>query len=343
MSLKVTLHDIAKELSLTAATVSRALNGDKTISEITRKKVKDTAAKLNYRPNKIATSLRNGKSGIIGVIIPSAEINFFGSVVHGIEKLANENGYSVLIFQSNESYESEIKGIETFLSERVDGILVSISKMTKKFEHFIEAKTANMPIVFFDRSKEGLGIFSVIIDDFLGAFIATDHLIKQGYKRIAHISGPQHLQVFAERLKGYKAALSYHKLVVKEEFIYEGNVSIESGKLAARYLLHLSDPPDAVFAVEDFTALGVIKHLKEKNIIIPDEFGVIGFANEAFGEHITPTLSTIDQQTINMGKEAFSLLARLIKKEIDLTYEYRKILEPIPIFRQSSLKLNFQG
>jgi LacI family transcriptional regulator len=130
------------------------------------------------------------------VIIPSAEINFFGSVVHGIESIANANGYNVLIYQSNETLESEIKGIETFLSARVDGILVSIAKQTTDFSHFITARNAGVPIIFFDRSKDDLGIHSVVIDDMKGAYLATSHLIEQGYKRIAHVSGPQHLCPF---------------------------------------------------------------------------------------------------------------------------------------------------
>jgi len=336
---KVTIQDIARELSITAATVSRALNNNPAIKESTRKAVKETAERLNYQPNKIASSLRKGKSNIIGVLIPSAEINFFGSVVHGIESIANTNGYHILLYQSNESPKYEMKAIETFIGARVDGILASIAKETFDFEHYLELKSTNIPLVFFDRSKDSLNIPSVVIDDFKGAYIATEHLLAQGYKRIAHISGQQHLKIFKDRLEGYKAALIDHKIAIDDCLIYKGDVSIDAGKKAVDYFFDLPKPPDAIFAVEDFTALGVIKAAKEKQIIIPSELGVIGFANESFCEHITPSLSSIDQQTVQMGKEAFTLLLEMINdKHAEQIKKSKVVLEPLPYFRESSLK-----
>ncbi len=336
MSLKVTLADIAQELDTTAATVSRALRGDKSISEKTRQRIIAAASRLNYTPHKIAASLRKGQSGLIGVIIPSAEISFFGSVVHGIENGANKSGYNVLIYQSNELYESEVKGIETFLSARVDGIMVSIAKQTEAFTHFLSAKATGIPMVFFDRSKDELGIHSVVINDYKGAYLATTHLIEQGYNNIAHISGPQHLQIFKDRLRGYQDALKDNGRTVSDALIFAGNVSIDAGRNAIDHFFTMTNPPDAVFAVEDFTALGAIKALKEKQVRIPEDFGVIGFANEAFGEHITPTLSTIDQQTVQMGNDAFEMLMQLMNDKTGNTIEQQRVLEPIPVFRESS-------
>lgn len=339
MSLTVTIADIAKKLNTTSATVSRALNDHPGISDRMKKRVLKTAAKLNYRRNKIASSLRSGQTGIIGVIIPSAEINFFGSVVHGIESMANQHGYNVLIYQSNESCEHEQKGIETFLNARVDGIMVSIAKETKDHTHFLNARKAKMPLVFFDRANDDLEIDSVVIDDREGAYIATRHLIEQGYTRIAHISGPQHIKIFKARLQGYKDALKKYKIRPDPQFVFNGDVSVEAGRQAIRKFLQLAHPPDAVFAVEDFTALGALKELKERNISVPDDFGIIGFANESFGEHITPSLSTIDQQTVKMGKEAFSLMLTLIREKANgKKIMTKKILAPIPVFRNSSLR-----
>lgn len=338
MSQKVTIADIARELNLTGATVSRALNNRKGTSESTRKLVQTTAARMNYRRDRIAYSLRSGRTHIIGVIIPSAEINFFGSVVHGIENMANSHGYNVLIYQSNEQPEFEQKGIETFLSTRVDGILASVAKETTDFRHYLEIKERGLPLVFFDRANDSLNIPSVVVDDYKGAYYATEHLIKQGYKRIAHIAGQQHLKIFKDRLEGYKAALAANKMPLSERLIYNGNVSIEAGRQAIRHFLKQSQPPDAVFAVEDFTALGAIKELKDRNVAIPASFGVVGFANEAFGEHITPSLSSIDQQTVQMGKEAFKLLLELIEEGGAVRHHTKSkvILEPVPVFRQSS-------
>lgn len=339
MNPAATIADIAKKLKTTSGTVSRALNNHPAISEKTRKKVLRAAERLNYRRNNIASSLRLNKTGIIGVIIPSAEINFFGSVVHGIESLANQHGYNVLIYQSNESMEHEKKGIETLLHARVDGIMVSMAKQTMEYSHFLDVKKAKVPIVFFDRAIDNLQIDSVVINDYKGAFMATRHLIENGYKRIAHIAGPQHISIFKARLEGYKAALKAHGIKYNKNLVVMGDVSIESGKNATKKFLQLKKPPDAVFAVEDFTALGVLKELKKNHVSIPDEFGVIGFANEQFGEHITPSLSTVDQQTVNMGKEAFSLMLKLIESKGRNSNKLTKIvLEPVPVFRDSSDK-----
>lgn len=337
MSYKTTIIDIAKELNTTPATVSRALSNHPGISEKTKQSVQFTASKLNYKRNRIASSLRSGKTHVIGVIIPSAEINFFGSVVHGIESVANSNGYNVLLFQSNESREFEEKGLETFLTARVDGILVSLAKDTIDYSHFIEIKKRGIPLVFFDRTTDDLGVDSVVIDDFKGAYNATEHLIQQGYRKIAHISGPKHLKNFHDRIKGYMEALQANKVEIDPDLIYPGNISIESGKTGTEYFLSLSNPPDAIFAAEDFTALGAISKLKEKHILIPGEMGIIGFANELFGEHITPSLSTVDQQTIRMGKSALNLLVDIMEKK-EKHRNQKIVLDPLLIVRQSSLR-----
>lgn len=338
MNNKVTIADIARELNLTGATVSRALNNRKGTSEETRKLVQAAAEKMNYRRDRIAWSLRSGRTNIIGVIIPSAEINFFGSVVHGIESMANQHGYNVLIYQSNEQPEYEKKAIETFLSTRVDGILASIAKETKEFSHYLEIKEHGVPLVFFDRANDSLNIPSVVVDDFKGAYYATEHLLKQGYTRVAHIAGQQHLKIFKDRLDGYKAALAANGVAFDETLVYFGDVSINAGRQAIAHLLAIPQPPDAVFAVEDFTALGAVKELKDRNVDIPASFGVIGFANESFDEHITPSLSSIDQQTVEMGKEACRLLMELIEGNGVVSTQARTkvVLEPVARFRQSS-------
>lgn len=340
MSYKTTIADIARELNTTAATVSRALSNHPRISAETKKSVHLAATRLNYKRNRVASSLRLGKTHLIGVIIPSAEINFFGSVVHGIESIANVNGYNVLLYQSNETREYEEKGLEAFLSARVDGILVSIAKGTVDYSHFEQIKARGIPIVFFDRSNDELGVDSVVIDDYKGAYLATEHLINNGYKRIAHIAGPAHLKNFYDRVRGYTEALRANNLSIDESLIYYGNISIESGREGANKFLSMTNPPDAIFAVEDFTALGVMKELKERNINIPDDFGLVGFANEKFGEHITPTLSTVDQQTILMGKSALTLLIDLIERKEETGRARQKIvLEPLLICRDSSDRL----
>jgi len=336
---KVTIEDIARELNITAATVSRALNNNPAIKESTRKAVKETAEKLNYQPNKIASSLRRGRSHIIGVLIPSAEINFFGSVVHGIEKIANENNYNVLIYQSNEMYEYEKKGVQTFLQSQVDAVFASISKETINLDHYIEIKKRGVPLILFDRANDNLGVSSVVVDDYAGAFEATKHLIKQGCKHIAHIGGQQHVGIFNQRLKGYIDALNVHNIPVDDDLIVYGKVSIESGRECTRKLLSGKVVPDAIFAVEDFTALGAMQAIKDAGKHIPDDIAIIGFANEAFGEYLTPSLSTVNQQTVIMGQEAARLFFDGLKQGRGVSNHPRKlVLQPELICRQSSIR-----
>jgi len=336
---KVTILDIARELNITGATVSRALNDHPGIKDSTKKAVKETAARLNYRHNKIASSLRLGKSNIIGVIIPSAEINFFGSVVHGIERIANVNNYNVLIYQSNELYEYEKKGVQTFLQSQVDGVLASISKETINLDHFSEIKNRGIPLILFDRTNDKLGVSSVEVDDFAGAFQATRHLIEHGCRRIAHIAGQQHVNIFNLRLKGYIEALNVHGIPLDDDLIVYGKVSVESGRECMKKLLAGPVTPDAVFAVEDFTALGAIQAIKAANRRIPEDIAIIGFANEAFGEYLTPSLSTVNQQTVTMGEEAAKLLFEGLRGGGPFVVPARKlVLTPQIICRQSSIK-----
>jgi LacI family transcriptional regulator len=337
--LKITLMDIARELNITAATVSRALNNHPAIKESTKKTVRETAEKLKYQPNKIASSLRSGKSGIVGVIIPSAEINFFGSVVHGIEKIANENNYNVLICQTNELYENEKRGVQTFLQSQVDGVLASISKETINLDHYNEIKKRGVPLVLFDRAVDTLGVSTVVVDDYAGAFAATKHLIMQGCRRIAHIGGQQHVSIFNQRLKGYIDALNVHTIPVNDDLILYGKVSIESGRDCMKKLLSLSVIPDAVFAVEDFTALGAMQVIKAAGKKIPKDITVIGFANEPFGEYITPSLSTVNQQTVQMGEAAAKLFFEALRNtESTIFKPFKLVLQPELICRESTRK-----
>lgn len=302
-----------------------------------KKRVQEMAKKLNYRQDRIATSLRSGKTFVIGVIIPSAKISFFGSVVHGIESIARKSGYQILLFQTNEKYSNEKEGINTLLQSNVDAIIVSISKETTNYDHFLEVKEQGVPLILFDRTNDTLGFPSVVIDDFKGAYMATSHLIDQGYTNIAHICGQQHLKIFEDRLLGYKAALEDRGLIFKEENIVSGDVSIQSGEKAAEVLLNLAERPDAIFAAEDFMALGALQTLKKHKLHHPGHFGLVGFANESFGEYITPSLTTVNQRNIEMGEEAAKLFLSLPTKNLYNDQKPSKIiLKPELIIRESS-------
>lgn len=337
MAKRVTLRDIAEELNLTISGVSKALSNHPGISPTTKQRVKEAVERLNYRPNKIASSLQSGRTKILGVIIPSADKSFFGSIVYGMENIINQNGYSILLYQSHELPENEIKGIDTFIQSSVDGIIATMGKQTINFQHYLEVKKRNIPLVLFDTVNEKIPVPTVTIDNYKGGFIATEHLILNGYKRIAYISGLKHISIFNERLRGYTDALKKHHFAVEEDLIVFGKNTIKSGSECMEELLKLNIPPDALVAVEDFTALGAIKTLKVQNYRIPQDFGVVGFSNEGFSEHITPSLTTINQKTVEMGEEA----ARLLFKMNSMDNPYGRVpdkivIEPELIVRESS-------
>jgi LacI family transcriptional regulator len=336
---KATLKDIANELNITASAVSKALSDHPGMSDQTKELVKKTALKLNYQQNKIALSLKSGKSHIIGVMIPGADKLFFGSVVHGIERIITPKGFNLLLFQTNESESYEIRGIDTFLQANVDCIIASIAKETINYEHYSEIKRRNIPLILFDRIEESLGVHSVQIDDYKGGYMATEHLIKKGYKNIGHIAGLQNVQIFKDRFKGYKDALLANNMFFNESLVYYGKNSIESGGDGINKLLENNEKIDAVFCVEDFTALGALQILKEKNIKIPEEMGVVGFANESFGKYISPSLTTIDQQTKHMGEESANLFLKLLKRKNIYDKIESIVLQPMIVERESSMKI----
>jgi LacI family transcriptional regulator len=336
---RTTIQDIARTLQVNAATVSRALNDHPAISAATKDAVRQAARQLHYQPNRIASSLRLGKTRILGVMIPSAEINFFGSVVHGIERVASEQDYNILIYQSNESEEWERRGVQTFLRSQVDGVLVSMAKQTTDTSHWLALKKQGIPVVQFDRVNALLPVPSVSIDDRLGASLATSHLAEQGYRRIAFIGGQAHVPIWQQRLEGYREALQRAGLPVRSEWIRHGDVSIESGASCMEALLALKERPDAVCCVEDFTALGALQVLQRNGIDVPGEIGIVGFANEAFGEYITPSLTSVDQQTVRMGEEAARLFFSLSEKESFYSGKPKRlVLAPTLMVRASSQK-----
>lgn len=338
---KTTITDLARELQLTPSTVSRALNNHPAISAHTKQLVQALAQQRHYQPDRIASSLRLGQSHILGVLIPSAEINFFGSVIHGIENIARQHDYNVLIYQSNEAENFEQQGVQTFLRSRVSCVLASLAKETTHLRHFAELKRRGVPLVLFDRVSDELDVPSVVVNDYQGALLATRHLAQQGCLRIAHIAGQQHVPIFHTRLQGYKDALRQLQLPAPDELVVYGQVTIESGYQCMRQLLQLEEPPDAVFAVEDFTALGAMEALKDAGMHIPQDVAIIGFANEAFGKYITPSLSTVDQQTIRMGEEAARLFFEYANKGPFYEAVARKVvLDPVLLFRRSSMRMD---
>lgn len=336
MAKKTTVYDIAKELNITVSTVSRALNNISTISEATRKAVQETAARLNYRPNKIASSLTSGKTYTIGVIIPSAQVQYFASVIHALESSLKSFGYSILLYQSNESLISEKNGITTLLEAQVDGIVASMSLETKDPSHFEKVKEEGKPLIIFDRTHDDLQCAMVKIDDVRAGYIATKHLLDEGYRKIAYITTAHKIKIFNERYEGYLLALQEAGLPANPAYTISGNLTVEGGYTGTQQLLKLREQPDAIIGGDDYVALGIIKALHEKNIT-PPEIGVIGFANQNFSEHIIPSLSTIDQQALKIGAACATMFLKIIDQSRDTRAEQKPIvIEPLLLAREST-------
>ncbi|NOR88371.1 MAG: substrate-binding domain-containing protein [Bacteroidales bacterium] len=302
----ITIKDIAKILSVSVSTVSRALKDHPDISKATKKAVQDLAKELNYRPNEIALSLKNRRSKIIGIMVPKLVHHFFSSVIEGVENVAYENGYQVMIYHSDELLEREIQLTQSFMSYRLDGLIVSMSKETDNFDHFKKLSQLGVPIVYFDRVPEG-EYNKVLFDDYQGAFDAVKHMIDCGCKKIVHFGASPSMDIGRKRISGYLDALKEYGLETNDNFIINCD-SYEGALKATEDILYLFPDIDGIFAVNDLTALGSMKQIQKLGKKVPEDIKVMGFTNEISSAISSPSLSTVDQQGIQMGEEAASLL-----------------------------------
>jgi LacI family transcriptional regulator len=335
---RFTIHDIAKKLNITASTVSRALNDHPRISDATKKAVQKAALKLNYQPNHIAAALRNGRSNILGIIVPTIDRSFFSSVVRGIEEIANTSNYNVMICQSHDDYKKEVATVEALLNARVDGIITSISKGTDNVDHFNKVIEKGIPLILFDRSNDNLSVSQVVLDDFLGAYQAVEHLITQGCTRIAHITSVRKISIYKERLRGYKEALLANGFPYDEKLVIEGNLQLEDGRNAMHELLKLKAIPDAVFSASAYGAMGAMQVLKEKKIRIPEQVALVGFSNEVFTYLSEPALTTVEQHSLRMGNTSAEIFLEEIASKNKKFIPQKIVLKPELIIRESSLK-----
>jgi LacI family transcriptional regulator len=337
-----TIKDIARELNVSSSTVSRALKDYPGISDETKRKVKEMADKLNYRPNAIALSLRKSRSFTIGVIIPEVVHFFFSTVISGIEEVAFSRGYNVILTQTNEKLEREKSSIDTMLSNQIDGFLVSYSKETTDFVHFSRLLEKGYPIVFFDRVPEIPGAIHVIVDDYTGAFEATKHLLLQGYSNIVHLAGPSNLKISQERMRGYQDALKSFGIEPNPSLVVEctQGTEDEAQKITSVLLSKLSPRPDAFFANNDMAAVGAMMAAKRAGFKIPEEIGVVGFSNWQFCSMVDPSLSSVAQPGFRIGTTATDILLDLIEKKINLEeIQPSVILETELLVRKSSVRI----
>ena len=333
---KTTIKDIANVLNISAAAVSKALHNDSRISEKTKKAVRQVAKNLNYQPNHLASALRSGKSNLVGVIVPKTNSNFFSSVLQNIEEVLNKEGYNIIITQSNESYKKECESIDTLLYTRVDGIIASMANETVKLDYYEKVKSAGIPLITFDRGENDLNVDYIGIDDYDSSHLIVNHLVAQGCKRIAHIGGYKRTRIFNNRIKGYEDAIKKNSLPLEKELLIESNLTIEDGKEKMLQLLKLKNRPDAVYVAGDYAALGALQALKEQNINVPNEIALVGFGDEPFSSMVTPTISSINQHSSNIGKIAAETFLKFTKeKKVEQSLN-KIILDAKLIVRDSS-------
>ncbi len=334
----ITIKDIAKALGLSTSTVSRALRGSYEISPETKKLVIEYAEQYNYRPNPIALSLKERRSRSIGVVVCEIANNFFSQAINGIESIAYNRGYHVIISQSHESYDREVVNVEHLASRSVDGLLVSLSAETDHIEHFKNLHEKGFPIVFFDRITEEIETFKVVVDNYKGAYDATQHLIDSGYSRIAHVTSSSHLSITKERLEGYKAALADNGIALNELYIRycnHGGMIYDELEDAVKSLVGLKDRPDAIFSAGDRLTISCLNALKSIGLAIPDDIALVGFSNSPLVELLSPALSAVKQPAFEMGQVATELLIKLIESKRPVT-EFEKVVLQTEIFKRDS-------
>ena len=333
---QVTIVDIAKKLNLSKSTVSRVLTGDSRVSEKTRKAVLELAEQLDYQRNMLSISLLKRQSNTIGIIVPEFISSYFPQVIMGAQTVASAAGYNTIICHSNENYHTEVANTKLMIANQVDGVLVSITKETRNFDHLTVFQRKGIPIVFYNRVCEDMNVPKVIVDDYDGAYRAVEHLIKRKKKRIAHLAGPDTLPISVKRLNGYRDALKKYNIPIDEELIIPYDLTLAKVKIYVNHLLRLENPPDAIFAINDPTAIEAIQIVKKKGLQVPRDIAIVGFSNDNLSGLIEPSLTTVSQPVEEIGKTAAQLLIDQINRDVSEWKSIIKVLKTELIVRKSS-------
>jgi len=333
---RATIYDIAKELNISPSYVSKALSGHESVSEAMRQRVKEKADQLNYRHNSRAANLRRGQSRTIGVVVPHINQSFFSDAISGIEEVCFAYHHSLVICQSHESYEKEGKAIETLIHQNVDCILISNAEETSKTDHLRQIAKNKIPVIQFDRCLDAFESFKVVNDNKNVSYQAVRSLIGEGYRNIAFLGGPASVKAFQERKEGFIAAIAEDNLVIPYNFIVDNVLTRERAKQAALPLLQLPNRPDAIFTVSDHQSLGVMDAAAALDLSIPSQLGIFGFADETFTQLVTPSLSTIDQHSMELGRKAAELYFQRIYQQAEISKTETVVIASEMRIRQSS-------
>ena len=310
---RITIKDIAQELDIHHSTVSRALRNDKRVSDNTRKKVNEFARQIGYQVNMNALQLRGSVKNTIAIVVPNIHHNFFSNIVSIVANLAFQKGFVVSIFQSNENYLQEKEIIKTLIRNNSAGVIASISMETINSEHFQELKRFRIPLVLFDRVCTDLEVPKVMVNNFDVVASTVNILVKRGYKNIAHISGTRNINVFRDRQEGYGSAIKKNKLNYHKVVVINKAFTIDEGKNAAEKLFQENIKPDAIICDSHFLTLGSIYKIKELNLRIPDDIGIVGFSDNPYIEALNAGIISIVQPDNSIANAVFDLIIKKIE------------------------------
>lgn len=332
---RTSLKDLAKELGVSIATVSRALRNSPEIGAEMQEKVKALAKKLNYRPNPFAQSLRKEAPRVIGVVVPNLVTHYYAAVLDGIEDEARESGYSVICANTHEDSEREVQAIDNFISLHVEGIIACLAQSTTDYKHFEEISQMSIPLVFFGRTCLSDKFSCVMANGDVAAQEATQHLIDTGSRRIAFIGGPNHLDMVRRRKHGYLEALRENKIPIERELVVCEKIDYDWALEATKRLLDMENRPDAILAFNDIITFAAFSAIKDKGLRIPEDVALIGFTDDVHAQYVTPRMSAIEDQSHEMGMEACRLLLKNIGGDQKI---YKKIVPQKLVIRDTSAK-----
>ncbi|WP_158861183.1 LacI family DNA-binding transcriptional regulator [Lunatibacter salilacus] len=337
MKKPITIKDIAEKLNVSVATVSRAMRNSSEIRKETKKAVLQMAKEMDYHPNLLASSLSSKRSNIIGIVVPTINRYFWSNSIAGIENIAYEKGYKVMIFQSGESFVKEEAIVETLANSRVDGIIIAFSKETQTFDHIQHILDRDIPVVLFERTCESIQTSMIKTDDASGAREMANHLISRGKKNIAYIGGPMSLGVCRKRYEGFRIALEQADIHIHQDLV----VALEdfTFELAGEALVSLwkQDPkPDAIFCFADILAIGVLHKAQKMGIKVPEELAIAGFGNDITGKFITPSISTMSQPSFEMGQMAARIILDAVESDEEIVKVEERLIVPTLIVREST-------
>ncbi|WP_187263995.1 LacI family DNA-binding transcriptional regulator [Pontibacter beigongshangensis] len=334
-----TIKDIAATLGLSISTVSRALNDHPHISQSTKQRVREAVEKLDYRHNALAASLRNSRSNMIGLIAPRITMYFQSTVITAIQHKLHEYGYNLMVCQSNDSPAIEKELVGVMYASRVDGLIVSSTLYTEDFSHFDIFNRANIPLVFYDRVPHNYPAHKIQGDDYQGGYQTTRHLLEQGARKIAYITGPLSCKLYRDRYEGYQEALREFDMTPDESLMFCHELNKKNAQLTCKALFAEGGLPDAVFAGNDTTAVAVVQCAKAKGISVPQQLKVTGYSNDSRTEIIEPPITSVEQFPYEVGVQAATLMLELLEQKTNHSQNHISLITPIELVIRRSSRL----